>query len=95
MRRAICGPTLVRMPAPPYECSCPGTGGDPVEVADDTGICPVCGRQIALGYAGLLPKHESPTRPRPITVQEPLRPVALRPVAGNGNGRLGSAKGYR
>jgi len=90
MRCVVCGPTLVRMPPPPRECSCPGTGCDPVEAADDTGICPVCGRRMALGYAGLLPKHESPIRRCPITVQEPLRSVA-----GNGSGRLGSAKGYR
>ena len=45
---------------------CPGSRGDPVEssiVSEDertsTGECPICGARMKLGYAGLLPAHES------------------------------------
>jgi hypothetical protein len=29
------------------------------------GVCPVCGRRLALGYAGLLPDHEPAAREQP------------------------------
>jgi hypothetical protein len=47
---------------------CLGSRGVPVEssVAVDedgstaTGVCPICGKRIPLGYAQLLPVHEPP-----------------------------------
>jgi len=36
--------------------------GDP---GRGTGICPVCGRQQELGYAGLIVEHEPPSAERP------------------------------
>ncbi len=49
----------------PASPSCSGGGGLPTDVGDngDSGVCPVCGGRIRLGYAGLLPRHE----PKPAT----------------------------
>jgi hypothetical protein len=58
--------------AQPSPASCPGSRGDALEAGANTGICPVCGERIILGYARLLPEHKS----------KPTDNVARKPSSG-------------
>lgn len=60
--RLLAHPGQIPRPLPTQ--SCLGSRGGALGPEDDSGVCPICGKRIPLGYAGLLPEHEAqPSRP--------------------------------